>query len=414
MKKSRKTESDGLTRRDLLKASGVALGGLALGSVLVGSRAGKVNAQQMCSCPPGPTCNWTDYAASQRYSYFQTLKPFYPFNKHTETNITPLGKNEMRITFMGSVIPVNMRKTQQLMSVFVEVGWDKEKQMPLDQFVFDCGAGVLTNYNAMNVNLGRMNKIFINHLHGDHMSDLTYMYCFGPSQGRTSPLYVFGPNRSGLTSPDYQGRQGQNYDDGTKAFCENLRRACRWHTESFSFQTTMYEGYPTQDQIRAAWGLKNLPVPVEEDPWGDAYCMVPIELDWMHGGVAYDNPTTGVKISYFPVIHCRKGSVGYKLDWKTPRGETLSMIYSSDTSPSERIARFAHASQVLIHEASGAAPGHSSAGEAGWVARRAGVDKLFIIHYPANSSGLDWLLAEARQQFSGRVELARDLEAFEF
>ncbi len=91
-----------------------------------------------------------------------------------------------------------------------------------------------------------------------------------------------------------------------------------------------------------------------------------------------------------------------------------AVIYSSDTSPSERIARFAHASQVLIHEASGAAPGHSSAGEAGWVARRAGVDKLFIIHYPANSSGLDWLLAEARQQFSGRVELARDLEAFEF
>ena len=91
-----------------------------------------------------------------------------------------------------------------------------------------------------------------------------------------------------------------------------------------------------------------------------------------------------------------------------------AVVYSSDTSPSESVARFARACQVLIHEASGAAPGHSSAGEAGWVARRAGVDKLFVIHYPADSAGLDVLLAEARRQFAGRVELARDLEAFEF
>ena len=352
MKTTKKPFSEGLTRRDLLRASGLALGGLVFGGGMVG--AGKLRAGQSCDCPPGPACNWTDYAASQRYTYFQTLKPFYPFNKHMETTITPLGKNEMRITFMGSVIPVNMRKTQQLMSVFVEVGWDKDKETPVDQFVFDCGSGVITNYNAMNVNLGRMNKIFINHLHGDHMSDLTYMYCFGPSQGRTSPLYVFGPNKSGLTSPAYRGNPPKEYDDGTKAFCENLRRACRWHTESFSFQTTMYEGYPTQEEIQAAWGLKDLPVPVENDPWGDGYAMVPIELNWQEGGVAYDNPTTGVKITYFPVIHCRKGSVGYKLDWKTPTGETLSMIYSSDTKPEyncvEQAINGGKGVDVFIHE----------------------------------------------------------------
>jgi len=29
---------------------------------------------------------------------------------------------------------------------------------------------------------------------------------------------------------------------------------------------------------------------VPDDPWGDAYAMVPIELDWSKvGGVAYDN-----------------------------------------------------------------------------------------------------------------------------
>jgi len=29
----------------------------------------------------------------------------------------------------------------------------------------------------------------------------------------------------------------------------------------------------------------------------------------------YDNKDTGVKITFFPVIHARKGSVGYKLEW---------------------------------------------------------------------------------------------------
>ena len=38
--------------------------------------------------------------------------------------------------------------------------------------------------------------------------------------------------------------------------------------------------------------------------------------------------TTGVKITHFPVIHCRKGSIGYKLEWKG-----LSMIYTGDTKP---------------------------------------------------------------------------------
>lgn len=351
MKKSNKTRSEGLTRRDLLKTSGMALGGLALGGALVGSRAGKALAEESCSCPPGPACSWTDYAASQRYTYFENLNPFYPFDHHTKTTITPLGENEMRITFMGSVIPMNMRKTQQEMSVFVEVGWDKEKEMPLDQFIFDCGSGVSTNYSAMNVATGRMNKVFINHLHGDHMSDLTHIYCFGPSQDRKSPLYVFGPGNSGVMSPAWGNNPAKIYDDGTKVFCENLRRACRWHTESFSFQTTSYPGYPSQQDIQVAWGLPCKPVQVEDDPWGDSYAMVPIELDWTKvGGVAYNNATTGVKITHFPVIHCRKGSVGYKLEWKTPSGKTLSMIYTSDTKPEYESVKQARGVDVFIHE----------------------------------------------------------------
>lgn len=367
MEDPKEKQATGMTRRDALRISGLglAVGGLAIGGAITGPGAGGAQTGDDCGCPEEPACSWADNPKrTQRYSYFEKLDKFYPFSSSTSTTIRRLRRNEMRITFMGSSIPLNLRRVQQMMSVFVEVGWNDDKDMPLDQFVFDCGSGVCTNYTAMNVGLGRMDKIFINHLHGDHMSDLTHIYCFGPAGDRKSPLYVWGPGRSGVESPEGSGKY---YNDGTRAFCKNLRRACRWHTESFSFQSTSYSGYPTPAAIKEQWGLPGpgVPTPVEDDPWGDAYALVPIELDWRKTGfdtngkpngdnIAYNNPATGVKITHFPVIHARKGSVGYKLEWKCPDGDVLSMIYTSDTRPETLCVEHARNGgkgvDVFIHE----------------------------------------------------------------
>ena len=161
------------------------------------------------------------------------------------------------------------------------------------------------------------------------VDDLSHIYCFGPSADRKSPLYVFGPSASGVKSPRPPRRY---YDDGTRAFCKNLRDAWRWHTESFGFQGTSLEDpkIPTRED----WGLPCEPVPVGDDAPGDGYALVPIELDWRKvGGVAYHNKETGVKVTHFPVVHCRKGSIGYKLEWTRKDGTTRSMIYTSDTRP---------------------------------------------------------------------------------
>jgi ribonuclease Z len=47
-----------------------------------------------------------------------------------------------------------------------------------------------------------------------------------------------------------------------------------------------------------------------------------------------DNSSTGARVLHYPVIHCRAGSMGYKLEWTPPGAEKpLTMIYSSDTKP---------------------------------------------------------------------------------
>ncbi len=334
MSKSKKEPAKEFTRREALKLSAMALGGLAVGGAVIRSGAGNAFAGEPCPAP-GP-CYPDGTDSTQQYSYFDNLPNRYSPNDKNDPNIALAG-DEMRITFLGSMVPP-VRRAQQERSIFVEVGpWVYDPKNPgdprfghaTDSFVFDCGSGVCANYGAMNIQYSRMNKVFLTHLHADHMSDLTHLYCFGPGGGRYSPLYVWGPGPSGVNNPKLLPMR---YNDGTKEMCRHLREALRWCTESFAFQASAYEGYPRP--TKGSWGLPCDPVPVWDDPPDDGYAIVPIELDWRKRGqiagdnIAYNNPQTGVKITHFPVIHCRKGSIGYKLEWNG-----LSMIFTGDTKP---------------------------------------------------------------------------------
>ena len=90
------------------------------------------------------------------------------------------------------------------------------------------------------------------------------------------------------------------------------------------------------------------------------------------------------------------------------------ITYSCDTEPCPAVVELATGSDMLIHEASGPYPGHSSAEQAGSIARQAGVKTLCLIHYPTGGADTAPLLEQARENFSGEVILAEDLMEFEF
>jgi ribonuclease Z len=152
-----------------------------------------------------------------------------------------------------------------------------------------------------------MDKVFLTHLHGDHLSDLVTLYCFGPSLDRKTPLRLFGPS-------------GDTPDDGVAAFAEALKQLTKWHVESFCFTST---------------GLKD---------GRSGYDIEVTELPYMEvGGIAYDE--NGVKITHFPAVHDRNGSISYKLEWNG-----LSMVFSGDTKPNYFMVSQAQGVDVLIHE----------------------------------------------------------------
>ena len=130
------TDPVGLTRRDALKISGWALSSLVLGGTTLKLFADQVQPGDTCpvcdqsDCEDKPPCNWGNPVGARRYRYFDQLPRFNPFSPNTATQIQPLHENEMRITFMGSSIPPNLRHAQQMMSIFVEVGWNHDTQMP--------------------------------------------------------------------------------------------------------------------------------------------------------------------------------------------------------------------------------------------------------------------------------------------
>jgi ribonuclease Z len=85
------------------------------------------------------------------------------------------------------------------------------------------------------------------------------------------------------------------------------------------------------------------------------------------------------------------------------------IAYSCDTEPCPAMVRLAAGADVLIHEATGGAIGHTSASQAGGIAREAGVKRLLLIHYPTGDFNYQSLVGQAQATFEGEVELAVDM-----
>jgi ribonuclease Z len=116
------------------------------------------------------------------------------------------------------------------------------------------------------------------------------------------------------------------------------------------------------------------------------------------------------RIAASPVCHLLP-TIGLRIDLpKTGK----SLAYSCDTEPCKQVVELAAGVDLLIHEASGAFPGHTTAGQAGKIAHDAGARALCLIHYPTGNFDSQSLIEQAKKYYKGKVFLAQDFMELEF
>jgi ribonuclease Z len=115
-----------------------------------------------------------------------------------------------------------------------------------------------------------------------------------------------------------------------------------------------------------------------------------------------------------PNVHGRMPNLAVRVD-----AGARSLVYSSDTRPCAAVAALARGATVLVHEATFAEPDptqwHSTARDAGEVARQAGVGRLLLAHIGyAHHGRLAAHVADARAAFGGAVAVVDELAWYRF
>ena len=277
----------------------------------------------------------------------------------------PPAPDTITVVLLGTGVgpPVNLQ--QYGPSTLVEAGGQR--------LLFDCGRGATFRIKQAGVPLGSISRVFLTHLHSDHIIQLPDLLLAGWVAGRHAvPLEVWGPA-------------------GTRAMMDHLQQA-------FAFDIHMRRDV---DEHFPAAGIRVVSHEVQE-------------------GVVFDEH--GVTVTAFLVDHGPvRPAFGYRID--TP---DRSIVVSGDTRPSPAIAAACNGCDVLIHEVysdSGFAnmpvarqkyhaQAHTSATQLGTIATAARPKLLILTHILFFGASEERVLAEVRSTFKGNVVLPRDLQVF--
>lgn len=156
------------------------------------------------------------------------------------------------------------------------------------------------------------------------------------------------------------------------------------------------------DRVETLMGLYNW------NEWPNFFPVVFSRLPDSELTTVLDCPDFLIKSS--PVHHMIP-TIGLRFEFKN---SNKTLAYSCDTEPCDEVVRLSEGANVLIHEATGESFGHSSARQAGEAAAKAGVGKLYLIHYLTGKFAKGNLIAEAGETFSGEVKLAKDFMVLDF
>ncbi|WP_017349847.1 ribonuclease Z [Pantoea sp. A4] len=273
-----------------------------------------------------------------------------------------------------------------------------------DSWMFDCGEATQHQFMRSALKPGRLQKIFITHLHGDHIFGLPGLLTSRSMASIPEPLTVYGPK-------------------GIRAFIETAL------TLSSSFVTFPFEiveieaGLIVDDgEFRVtAWPMNHVVecygYRVEQYDKPGFLDAARLKAEGVPRGVWFQDLKAGKTVTL------PDGRVINGADYLGPstKGKVLALF--GDTAPCEAALSMAAGADLMVHETTLEAAmeekangrGHSTTVQAARVAQQAGVKRLIATHFSSRYIAKDKerLLAECQAVFPA-TELAQDFAVFEF
>jgi len=263
--------------------------------------------------------------------------------------------------------------------------------------LFDCGEGTQRQMIQAKVGFHRKTKVFITHMHGDHVLGLPGLFQTMSLLDRKRKLEVYGPV-------------------GIRAFVEAIRNAIQF-VLTFPIEITEIEdsGVVCEEkeyEVHAvsvdhvvpslAYALVEKPRPGRFNPKLAKALGVPEGPLWSR--LQHGSP---VKLPNGRVIKPQEVVGVPRLGRK--------IVYSGDTRPTKEFLRLAENADLLIHDATfddqlkdrAVEDGHSTPNQAAETAKKADVKRLILTHISARYEKPSLLKNQARKVFP-QTDVAED------
>lgn len=262
--------------------------------------------------------------------------------------------------------------------------------LPGEVLLFDCGEGTQKRLLEAKVSRSSIDRIFISHLHVDHVLGLIALLATLSSDKRTRPVYLTGPR--GLR---------ELLDCSLRMMDVYLRYDLEIHelTTHCSGRIAETDTYTVEAQM-LDHRVDSFGYRVEEKS------QVNIDMDKARECGLHEGAMVG-RLKREGQIQLDDGTVITLKEVMAPSRKGCSFVYCGDTQYSHRTISLARGAGVLLHEATFDSSlghkagewGHATAADAARVAKEAGVDALYLTHISSRYTDFSLLLAEARSIF---------------
>ncbi|HEX6185396.1 MAG TPA: ribonuclease Z [Pyrinomonadaceae bacterium] len=300
----------------------------------------------------------------------------------------------MQVTFLGTSagVPTRARNVSCVALRLTQRG---------EVWLFDCGEGTQHQLLRSDLNISQVSRIFITHMHGDHMLGLMGLLATCGMTAHARGIDVYGPR----PLADYVREVSRRTQ-----FQTNYPLDVHEVTEGTVFEDEEYtvSCAPLKHRL-PAFGYRV----TEKDRPGHFDVGKAGELG-IPPGPLYGRLKRGERITL------PDGRVFDGADFCGPTIPGRSVVYCTDTTYCRSAVELARGADLLIHESTFAEADeglavrstHSTAAMAARVAKESGARKLLMTHFspryfPGNQTGPEDLLREARAVFPD-AELAHD------